>query len=153
MTRIDRIHTNDWYQPDRAPHNVVQDVRLHTLLLTNEEATLQSDCPGIHILMMHDKAILSSETHSNDARQSYCLAKHTPTMCYKVIVQQNTLQRCITRKRTTRTAERLKTRESSLCSREDLLLPMQASPVSAYRLCASSSMLDARLAHHYPVHG
>src|SRR5260370_40001279 len=88
MTRTDRVHTNDTHSPSCTSNDVVQNVRLHTLLLTNEEATLQSDCPGIRILMMHDKAILSSETHSNDARQSYCLAKHTPTMCYKVIVSK-----------------------------------------------------------------
>ena len=58
MTRTDRIHTNDWYQPDRAPHNVVQDARLHTLLLTNEEATLQSYCPKIHTLTMRYKVII-----------------------------------------------------------------------------------------------
>ena len=39
---------------------------------------------------------------------------------------------CAIKDRIIQTVERLKTKESSLCFREDLLLPIQASPVSAY---------------------
>ncbi len=131
MTRTDRVHTNDTYSPSCTSNDVVQNVRLHTQLLTNEEATLQSYCSGIRTLTMRYKVDYP--------------ARSIPTMRHKVIIQQNTLQRCITRKRTTRTAERLKTRESSLCSREDLLLPIQASPVSADRRRAGSPCTIGRL--------
>ena len=112
----------------QTPHAIADERRSHpTKLLsrnTHSNDALQSRLSSKIYSNDALQSRLSSKVYSNDVLQSDCL--------------QDTLQRCISRKRTTRTAERLKTRESSLCSREDLLLPIQASPVSADRRRAGS---------------
>src|SRR5215472_4186851 len=53
-------------------------------------------------------------------------------MFYMDALRQCTTIDCTTKNRILQTGGRLKTKESSLCFREDLLLPIEASPVSAH---------------------
>src|SRR5260370_39149627 len=86
MTRTDRVHTNNTHSPSCTSNDVVQNVRLHTLLLTNEEATLRSYCPEIHTPTMRYKVDYPARYIPTMRYKVDYLARYIPTMCYKAIV-------------------------------------------------------------------